>query len=727
VRIALLLLAFALTTAAPAAAAEPSGGPLRLWSVSAIDQGAGRVQVDGGAQADGALDQTVDLGRVAFNLHGTPLFDRASGRVFSSATGRSYSVEATAPTRDFSRPQSARGGATHLDEYQAYVKRSDSASLRITLSQAELVNIDGNSALAHCTAGLACRPVRSIVRFHARAYAASAGGDFYDAGAAAHLEGRRGHWGFAVATAADSRTPVWTKAAFGDDPDFDADVHDQPTGMGADLYLDHPVTLRVPLGSVRTGELFAVHVSLDAQAVNDLGREGAATAFISDPQELAPGILNARGLQLRGAPAFREPAIRALRPARCPHRRSGRAGTLQLSSAAFAAGEGDGDALVLVTRQDGSRGAASARLATRAGTATAGADYKPTTTTVRFGAGDTGPRLVDIPLREDAAVEPAETFTVALSQPRCAGLGRRTAAVTIDDDDDAPPPPAPPPAPAPAPSPAPAPAPPPSGLDPTFGDGGRGAVSALHIAVADESGLDDPSGMSPLRFVGAAATAQAAAGGLDGAPAAQTARLCLRIALQGRARPLGFCATSVAEGDMPDTLAQQVDGAFGLLDANTFARLRIARVSIAMTLHRGLGEAWLQSATGPRAVRPGGRATIVATVRHFRGPRTRLRLRLAIPRSARPGRLMIRLRGTATPPDAPDESLADVIKSALSAPATGDDPPASLPELAARIAALGHDNSITARIGRALPTRVYRSRALEIFGRTEVPLRVVAR
>src|SRR5262249_39013918 len=159
---------------------------------------------------------------------GTVSFDRAYGNVFSTATGRTYGVEATAPARDFSRPGSARGTATHLDEYQAYVKTANTASLKITLSQSELVTVDGNSSLAHCTPGLACRPIRTIVRFHARAYAASTNGDFYDTGGAAYLEGRRGHWGFQVATTSDASTPGWTKAGWDDDPDFDADVHNNP-------------------------------------------------------------------------------------------------------------------------------------------------------------------------------------------------------------------------------------------------------------------------------------------------------------------------------------------------------------------------------------------------------------------------------------------------------------------------------------------------------------------
>ena len=477
--------------ASAAGAASPSGSPLRIWSVSEILQGPGRVEVGGGTQADGALDQTVDTGTVAFNLRGTPSFDRASGHVSSNATGRTYGVDATAPSRDFFRPQSARGTATHLDEYQAYVKTADKASLKITLSQAELVTVDSNSSIPHCTPGLECRPIRTIVRFHARAYASSTDGDFYDVGGAAYLEGRDGHWGFEVATTSDSQAPGWTKAAFGDDPDFDSDVHGLPTGEGADLFLRDAVTIKVPLNGVRLGELFAVHVSLDAQAVDDLGHESAAEAFIRDPQNAGPALLTAHGLTPKGAPKIAEPGIRPLAQARCPQGRPRGAGTLQLSSPAFAASEGDGNPLVLVTRTGGSRGAASVTLTTHAGTATAGADYRTTKTTVRFGPGDTAPRLVEVPLLEDAAIEPDETFTVALGHARCGGLGSKTATVTIADD-DAPPPPAPQPAPAPTPTATPAatptPAPPPAGLDPTFGDGGRvsepvgeGEASALVI------------------------------------------------------------------------------------------------------------------------------------------------------------------------------------------------------------------------------------------------------
>ena len=53
------LLAFA----APASAAPaPSGDPVRFWSVSKVEQGAGEVPVTSGAQLGGVLEKVVDLG-----------------------------------------------------------------------------------------------------------------------------------------------------------------------------------------------------------------------------------------------------------------------------------------------------------------------------------------------------------------------------------------------------------------------------------------------------------------------------------------------------------------------------------------------------------------------------------------------------------------------------------------------------------------------------------------
>ena len=235
-----------LVPAVPGALARPAqsgpaaaGDPVRFWSVSKIEQGAGKVEVDRGAQVGGVLQKVDDLGPVAFNFRGTPLFDRAEGDLFSSADGKHYAVGVTAPLRNPLAANSAKGAVTHLDEYQAYEKRSGDASLRITISQLLLEAVDGNSDpdAAECPPTVVeCSPIRSIVRFHARAYAASSGGDFYNVGGVAFIKGHNGVWDHSVDTSADSQAPVWSN----DNVIFDPDRDDSKTFTDARTDLDRP-------------------------------------------------------------------------------------------------------------------------------------------------------------------------------------------------------------------------------------------------------------------------------------------------------------------------------------------------------------------------------------------------------------------------------------------------------------------------------------------------------
>ena len=144
--------------------------------------------------------------------------------MFSSADGAHYSVGVAAPLLNPHRANSPKGGVTHLDEYQAYVKRSGDASLRIAITGAVLEAIDANARVdeSQCPPTVVrCWPIRSIVRFHARAYAASAGGDFFNVGGVAFIKGRHALWDHWVATSSDSQAPVWTSENFIFDPDVD--------------------------------------------------------------------------------------------------------------------------------------------------------------------------------------------------------------------------------------------------------------------------------------------------------------------------------------------------------------------------------------------------------------------------------------------------------------------------------------------------------------------------
>ncbi len=90
-----------------------------------------------------------------------------------------------------------------------------------------------------------------------------------------------------------------------------------------------------------------------------------------------------------------------------------------------------------VSRTGGSDGAVSVTLATADVTAAAGQDYGPVSTVVSFAAGDAAPKAVEIAILDDAAEEPTESFTVALSTPAGGATlaAQASATVTVLDDD----------------------------------------------------------------------------------------------------------------------------------------------------------------------------------------------------------------------------------------------------------------------------------------------------
>ena len=450
-RLRALVLALALLLlSSDSAAARPQGEPVRLWSISNIRQGVGVREVTGGGQIGGVLDKTVDLGPAVFNFPGTPRFDRSVANVFSSADGTRYSVLAQAPSLNPFQPRSPKGSVSHLDELQAYEKRSGDASLTISITDAVLHAIDDNGRLGpnECPRVPRCPPIRASVEFHARAYAASAGGDFFNVGGTAYVEGHQLAWAFDAVTSSDSSHPLWSSDDFDQNDDLDGSETGGEFFAGFKLrQRSHhlrpvPIRLRVPLDSVREGELFGVHVSLDATTVDERGRESAAEAFIQDPQHEGPALLATRGLRRGGKPRFREPKIEPPRPARCPpagrkgrgrcssaHRRSlpARAPARRWCSSPAPAGPAAAPAPSSV------RALARRRRAS---------DFKQRSTRVRFAGGDT---LAAAGRDPDPRGPQGRAPREADGHPRAGALrqagGRRRATVTILDDDQPPPPP----------------------------------------------------------------------------------------------------------------------------------------------------------------------------------------------------------------------------------------------------------------------------------------------
>ena len=114
------------------------------------------------------------------------------------------------------------------------------------------------------------------------------------------------------------------------------------------------------------------------------------------------------------------------------------AGRLLFTAATYTEPELPGDgATVVVARFGGSRGAVSATLTASDGTAVGGVNYTPLTTQVLFADGESGQRVVRIPMIANTVAEPDKTVNLSLTNPMgCATLGTRsTAVLTIMDDD----------------------------------------------------------------------------------------------------------------------------------------------------------------------------------------------------------------------------------------------------------------------------------------------------
>lgn len=108
--------------------------------------------------------------------------------------------------------------------------------------------------------------------------------------------------------------------------------------------------------------------------------------------------------------------------------------SVQFDSANISVAEGGGSAAISVTRSQAT-GVASVQYSTSGGTAVSGADFTAASGTLSFAEG-VSTLQITIPITDDASVEPAETFTVSLSNPAGMVLGTRTSTtVTITDND----------------------------------------------------------------------------------------------------------------------------------------------------------------------------------------------------------------------------------------------------------------------------------------------------
>lgn len=141
------------------------------------------------------------------------------------------------------------------------------------------------------------------------------------------------------------------------------------------------------------------------------------------------------------------------------------------------------------------------------------------------------------------------------------------------------------------------------------------STDMLHVELADERRIGNPTGYSPLGFVGTSAIAQAAYATLHGSPLNTSGDMCVSFRIAERKKAMGFCNTYVAAGtgfasDGAGSLlgaAPAVDfgSAAAMLDSYRLGPLTLTAVNVTLKLRRGLSQAFMTRMTGPRKITRG--------------------------------------------------------------------------------------------------------------------------
>lgn len=265
----------------------------------------------------------------------------------------------------------------------------------------------------------------------------------------------------------------------------------------------------------------------------------------------------------------------------------------------------------------------------------------------------------------------------------------------------------------------------------TTRDVDTGLRRSVTAQVADETAVGLPSGVSPVTLVAPMALAQAAHAALDGSPAHQSARMCVRIGLRELARPARFCNRYVgaygadAEGGAGGPFVTDLADALLALDDFGFGTPHVTSVDVALDVERGMRLALLRSVRGPDVLRRGTTAKLRLELQHYRGSRFTRTVGLRVPRDARRGPQRVAVQGTAPDGGFEDELVVELVDS-LDGKADGRDAaPKSFAQLARRIAGIHRFDGVRVQVGRkARPRALLTDPELRIGGQASYRARV---
>jgi hypothetical protein len=248
-----------------------------------------------------------------------------------------------------------------------------------------------------------------------------------------------------------------------------------------------------------------------------------------------------------------------------------------------------------------------------------------------------------------------------------------------------------------------------------------------NVTVADETGVDVPTGLSPLSFVAPLTVADATVRVARSVPARQSGEGCMRIELRSVADPIRFCNRYVVQqgGGIGGPVADDLTKAILLLDDVDFASLAVERVESNVDVRRGARLAYMLGASLPRRARAGSRITVSLRTRVVRGPLKRFTFQVRVPRGLSAGSHQLRISGT--DPEAGSELGSIFGEDVIFGDESADEPKPirSLAELRRNIEAIGFYDGIRARFaGEDEVLRVFRDPVYRIGGDLKLRLRV---
>jgi hypothetical protein len=196
----------------------------------------------------------------------------------------------------------------------------------------------------------------------------------------------------------------------------------------------------------------------------------------------------------------------------------------------------------------------------------------------------------------------------------------------------------------------------------TASDLDTGAKRRVVTNVADEAGIDQPTGGSVLTMVAPLAVMQAAGTVLGGSPARLTGRACFAISLAETRKPARFCnryvtdaADATGAGNViAGTVSADLLEALSLVDGFRAGEARVTSIDVDVRIARGQRQAFLRSVELPRRARAGRKVKATLTLRHVRGRLERRRVKLRLPPDLRRGKRRVQFTGVDV-----DAGLAD--------------------------------------------------------------------